>query len=183
MENQKEQIIRQILEIEYNMFQRVPTGDDEPSCRAFPDEMRMHRRSQFSVWSVETCTSYLEDLKRAEQQNVNLMTIKYARMDNLIPVYSQNPLIEKICVQYELWQKEMFERYPQTMRGARSLKGFRDYLQAELETYSGKTLELLYQDVVQHVSEKKNMSEEVYEYLVRRAGKKSLLDYEHELQG
>ena len=64
MRESKDRIVEQILEIEVQMFLRVPTGE-EPSCRAHMEDMRLHRRGQFAGWSQATCASYLEDLKRA----------------------------------------------------------------------------------------------------------------------
>src|SRR6056297_729835 len=95
MEKEKNSVLHKILDFEVDMFRRVPTGE-EPSCRAHLENMKLHRRGQFSTWSEKTCESYLEDLREAERKGINLMTIKYARMDELIPVYSDNPLIPRI---------------------------------------------------------------------------------------
>lgn len=181
MEERKNRIIHKILDIEVDMFRRVPTGE-EPSCRAHLDDMKLHRRGQFSVWSVETCESYLEDLKAAEERGENLMTIKYARMDNLIPPYSSNPLIDTIVDRYVEWQEEMIEKFPNIMRGGRDIEDFKNYLRGELETYSDRTLELLNRDTEKYKKDSRNMSIEVYDYLAGQSGYTSIEEMENNLK-
>lgn len=173
MDEKKNSLVHKILDIEVDMFRRVPTGE-EPSCRAHLENMKLHRRGQFSTWSVETCESYLEDLRRAEQKGVNLMTIKYARMDNLIPPYSDSPLIPQIVDRFVDWQKEMLRDYPNLMRGGRDIEDFSNYLRGELETYSDRTLELLRKDVESFAVAEENMSVAVYAYLAGQSGYDSL---------
>jgi len=76
--------IEKIIKLETEMFLKVPTGK-EPPCRERIDSFIIHRKSQFSVWSEKTCLSYVHDLIEAKSRKENLMTVKYARMDNLIP--------------------------------------------------------------------------------------------------
>ena len=180
MKEDRERIVEQILEIEVEMFLRVPTGE-EPSCRAHMEDMQLHRRGQFAGWSRETCASYLEDLKRAKAAGKNLMTLKYARMDNLIPPISENPRIHQIRERFLRWQKEVIERYPNIMRGARDPDDFSNYLGAELETYSDKTLELLSADVEFCRRAGGNMSLEVYRFLAGQSGYASLDEMEENL--
>ena len=179
-DERKRRIVEQILEIEVDMFLRVPTGE-EPSCRAHMEAMKTHRRGQFAAWSAATCESYLQDLERARQDGKNLMTLKYARMDKLVPPLSANPLIGQICDQYVRWQREIIDTFPNTMRGGRDIDDFTNYLTSELETYSDATLELLYNDVCEHADAGRNMSREVYEDLARQAGYDSLEKMEAQL--
>jgi hypothetical protein len=180
MRESKLRIIDQILEIEVEMFLRVPTGE-EPSCRAHMEDMKLHRHGQFAGWSRETCASYLEDLKRAKAAGKNLMTLKYARMDDLIPPLSENPRIHQIRERFLQWQKEVITGYPNTMHGARDLGDFANYLEAELETYSDETLELLSADVESCHRAGGNMSLEVYQFLARQSGYASLDEMEASL--
>lgn len=173
MSGEKESTIGRILDIEVDMFQRVPTAED-PSCRAGLDGMKLHRRGQFATWSPQTCESYLQDLRAAEERGDNLMTIKYARMDDLIPPYSENPIIDEILGHYTAWQREILRDYPNLMRGGRDMEDFAAYLRGELETYSDRTLELLKKDVEGYLSRGENMSKAVYEYLARQSGYESL---------
>ena len=177
----KNDIVNRILDVEVKMFLRVPTGE-EPACRADIENMRLHRRGQFAGWSVGTCESYLRDLVTAEASGKNLLTLKYARMDNRIPPLSESPDIPYIRDYYVDWQKLIISRYPNIMRGARDITGFSNYLISELETYSDKTLELLRLDVDACRQAGGNMSLEVYESLAGQSGYASLDDMEKSLK-
>jgi hypothetical protein len=178
----REELIYSIVEAELRMFLSVP-ADGEYSCRQQPDSFRMHRRVQFSIWSEDTLGSYMKDLRQAEKENRNLMTVKYARMDDLIPRENFNPLIDVIAdIQYR-WQMEMFASYPNLMAGARPLSeaddsalrtSFETYLKGELETYSNNTLSLLHRDLIKIVNRGENGSKLVYEALVKEMGYASL---------
>lgn len=177
MDKGKNSVVHKILDIEVDMFRRVPTGE-EPACRAHLDDMKLHRRGQFSTWSLETCRSYLQDLERAKERETNLMTIKYARIDNLIPPYSENSLINKIAETFKSWQREILDKYPNIMRGGRDIEEFTGYLRAELETYSDETLELLHRDVDKYKQKGQNMSIQVYESLAKQSGYESIDELE-----
>lgn len=176
----KEHLVEQILGIEVDMFRRVQT-DEEPSCRAFMEDMKLHRRGQFASWSTETCASYLDDLNRARTEGRNLMTLKYARMDNLIEPCSTNPLIGEIRDRYVTWQHEVHREYPNTMRRGRDLQDFANYLGCELETYSDATLQLLWNDVEKATGSGRNLAREVYESLARQSGYRTLEEMERAL--
>lgn len=168
-------ILEKILAAELDSFRSVPTcGPNQ--CLEHPQAFKLHRKAQFSIFSTLTLQSYLEDLKRARKHNQNLMTYKYARMDNLIPRANDSRLVAKVAGIMIAWQLQLEAKYPQIMKRARpviSEKGnsyetsFETYLKAELETYSEQTLDLLYQDLSKLKAEGKNGSEEVYRYLVK----------------
>ena len=180
------ELIYRIVEAELRMFLSVP-ADGEYSCRQHPDSFRMHRRVQFSIWSEDTLESYMNDLKHAEKENRNLMTVKYARMDDLIPRENFNPLIDTIADIQFRWQMDMFASYPNLMAGARPLSetddsalktSFETYLKGELETYSNNTLSLLHRDLIKLVNSGKNGSKLVYTALVNEMGYTSLEEAE-----
>ena len=112
-----------------------------------------------------------------------LMTLKYARMEGIIPPLNENPRIDEIVAIQVEWQIQMTEKYPNLMARARPVKddaygatSFATYLKGELETYSDSTLELLYRDNLNWKSEKKNMTEAIYYETVKRLGYKTLED-------
>jgi len=184
--NEERELLDKIVEHELDMFLSVP-ADGEYSCRQHPESFRLHRRAQFSVWSRETLASYLRDLLRAEAEGTNLMTIKYARMGNIIPRFNNNPLIEAILAIQRRWQREMLARYPRLMRGARPLNSqedsdsttsFETYLRGELESYSDDTLLLLHRDMQNLDSRGLNGSELVYGHLVKEMGYSSIEEAE-----
>ena len=139
------------------------------------------------VWSEEALGSYLDDLKEAEKKGRNFMTEKYARMDNLIPRLKENSLIDKIVEIECAWHKEILEKYPNAMGGARptsspqdtpSITSFETYLRGELETYSDRTLSLLYKDVKEKWETGKNRAMDTSRYMVEQLGYDSLEDAE-----
>lgn len=182
MKSKNNDIINEIVECELIMFLSVPAEGD-PACRESPDNFRMHRSAQFSSWSEDTLSSYLKDLETAEIKGRNLMTYKYARMDELIPSENNNPLIESIISAQISWQKQIIEEYPKLMQNGRGLTddddsvlevSFERYLRAELESYSERTLELLSADVNVYIKDGVNMSERIYLNLVRNYGLETL---------
>ena len=186
--SEKEKLIEEILELELNMFLNVRSRYPA-SCQENPDGFRFHRRTQFSVWSEETLQSYLDDLLRANEQGHNLMTLKYARMENLIPPLNANPLID-VIVQMQLEaQREMSSCYPNILGQGRPLEddtpeatSFKTYLRGELETYSDRTLRLLQRDI-QHIKDKgENWAGQYYTHLARNLGYKSLDELEETMR-
>jgi hypothetical protein len=185
----KNRTIEEILDIELAMFLSV-NSEQTSGCQDHPESFKLHRRVQFSVWSFDTLASYLEDLRRAEASGKNLMRQKYARMQGLIPQENTNPLIDAIVRIKIDWQEEMFRKYPALMRGARPLTdadedaamtSFETYARGELETYSDRTLERLHADMVAKLERGINVSEDVYEFLVKESGYASLQEAELKL--
>ena len=175
--------------MEKRMFMAVKSVDDAP-CQKDIESFIVHRSAQFSAWTKEVLLSYLHDLELASQQGINFMTLKYARMDNMITVLNENPLIGKILEISKIWQQEIIVQYPGIMKGARPLEtehssgnvSYLNYLKAELETYSDRTLELLYNLIQSKLEKKLNMSGEVYQYLVVQMGYKNISEAETRLQ-
>ncbi len=184
--DENESLINRILKRELNMFLTVPTLQ-RASCQEDPEMFKVVRGSQFITWSGETLDSYLQDLKSAKKNNINLMTQKYARMGNLIDKIKENPVMDEI-VEIEIeWQKEMFEKFPCLMGGARALRSsedtpsatsFETYLRGELETYSDMTLIFLLKDVKGYSEKNENMMIKTHLHMVKQLGYASLEDAE-----
>jgi hypothetical protein len=164
-----------ILAAELEMFQTVATYGVN-RCLEHPEEFKLHRKAQFSIFSKDTLKSYLNDIIQAQEADINLMTMKYARMDNLILRFNKSPLVDKVAGIMIDWQLELVEKYPDLMqrtrpieseKDARSQTSFETYLKAELETYSENTLFLLHRDLKKLLAEGKNGSEEIYRYLIK----------------
>lgn len=179
---EKNAIIEQILEIELAMFLGVPTAH-RYSCQEDPESFRIHRKAQFAAWSAPTLESYLMDLLRAGEEKRNLVAVKYARMDDLLPRENFSPLIGTIVELALEGQKRFVADYPCLMRGGRplgteedspGLTSFETYLRGELETYSDKTLELLYGDMLELRNSGSSLSEATYRNLARQWGFESL---------
>jgi len=171
--NRKE-LLDNIIKLELDMFERVRTS--EPSlCKERPETFRVMRRMTHSVLSTETLESYLGDLQKAESEGRNLLTEKYARMDNRIPPLKSNPIIDNIVEIEARWMEELSQKYPRTFkRGA----GFKIYLSSELETYSDETLKLYSRDVSRSEKGGRNLAEERYTKLAKQIGYGSIDELE-----
>jgi len=187
---EKEKLISQILEIELDMFVSVRSRYPV-ACQEDPEGFRVMRSAQFVAWSEETLQSYLSDLKKAVDGGRNLMTLKYARMENLIPPLHENPQIDNMLNEIVgvqmAWQKEMFAKYPALMSRGRPLTdsekqaadtSFKTYLRCELETYSLMTLTHHFRDIMVKRSADENMTEEIYVHMVSELGYSDLEEAE-----
>jgi hypothetical protein len=185
----KRQLIGQVVERELAMFQSV-RARTPVSCQQDPDGFRLMRSAQFSVWSEDTLVAYGNDLDRADAEGRNLMTLKYARMERIIPELHDDLLVKNLIdqiVKIQLaWQAEMNEKYPHLMRRGRpqtdqpesEATSFAAYLRGELETYSSETLASMYRDLSFAESSGRNLSESIYASMVQQLGYDSIEEAE-----
>lgn len=129
--------------------------------------------------------SYLSCLQEAKAAGKNLMTLKYARMENLIPPPNPEvlPLIDRIAEIALEWQVGFSQKFPyieqarpvyRWQEGMSGVTSSETYLRGELETYSLKTLESYFRDVLEKKSKGLNGVELVYENNVKGLGYESL---------
>lgn len=189
----KSEIIERVLDKELKMFTSVK-ADQPVSCQDDADGFKVFRSAQFQAWSEGTLVSYLNDLEKAESEGLNLMTMKYARMERKIPPIHENPQViqmigEMVAIQAG-WQKEMIQKYPSVMARGRpidelsntaAMTSFKNYLSCELETYSQMTLTHLFRDIMNCYSKGDNMSVMIYETMVKNLGYESLVAAEEEI--
>ncbi len=194
---QKEELINQIVEREWRMFQGVENIGGRASCQDDFTTFEIMRSSQASSWSEATLESYLQDLDEAEEAGRNLLSEKYARMmsstspleyrqiERLVPPLDAEvpPLIEKIVQIVLEWEDELSARYPYLVHRGRPVRSAQDssfgasletYLRGELATYSHRTLKLHHEHLLKQKSQKINGSAIVLENQVRHYGYKSL---------
>ncbi len=168
-------LLDRIIEIELDMFMRVRTS--EPSaCQERPETFRIMREMNHFFYSNEMLQSYLEDLESALASGRNLLTEKYARMDDLIPPLKSNPLITEIVKIEKEWMNDLQTRYPLTFKNP--VERFGNYLSSELETYSDRSLELLFRDLIKAKEDGVNLAEERYSHLFKRIGYGSISEVE-----
>lgn len=184
-------LIENILTLEWEMFQTVPT-DHRYSCQEDQKTFQLHRRAQFAAWSVPTLESYQLDLQLARSAGRNLMAIKYARMDDQLPRENFSSRIEAIVDLVAQGQKQFIAKYPGLMRGGRPIDdsagdpdrvSFTTYLRGELETYSETTLGLLLADIRALQKMESSLSEVIYTYLAKQWGFDSIDALEKRLAG
>jgi len=171
IESDKWTLIEKIIATEQEMFLKV-NAREHSACQEQPGTFKLMRWMSHSVLSRTTLASYLEDLDSAHEEERNLMTEKYARMENLIPPLQNNPLIDEIAAVELQWMQAFSKKYPHIIRD--NPADFERYLRCEYETYSGNTLHLLYKDIQTALSRKLNLVELRYKNLFKRMGYSSL---------
>lgn len=174
----REELLQEIVAIELRMFLTVHTLGST-ACQEQPETFKVVRKAGFYVLSNETLESYLSDLQEAMEENRNLVELKYARIDNLIPPLSNNLVIDRIVEVEGCWLKELEQKYPSTFRGRADFAAG-VYLRSELETYSERTLELYFKDICKALEEGRNLTAERYTYLFKQLGYESIEDMEQE---
>lgn len=197
----KEELVNTISDIEWKMFQDVPNIGGKAACQEDQRTFKIMRQSQSASWSTEMLESYLDDLTLVEQNGKNLITEKYARMmESTSPAefarirHTLPPLspaavtliddIMKIILQ---WEEELLKKYPHILGTGRPIYRSGDtpfetsletYLRSELATYSLKTLERYYENILRQNSEGDNAAAVTLEYTVKQYGYKSLEEAE-----
>lgn len=193
----KQELITEIIAIEWDMFNHTQNQGGRASCQEDPHTFEIMRRSQAESWSRATLESYFQDLKEARVSGRNLIAEKYARMmeytvpseyakiQHLLPALEPevHDLVEQI-IQYNLnWTKELAERYPYVAKNGRPLSSQQDttfvtsletYSRGELSTYSVKTLKHYLEDVLTYTANKINMAEIILAETAKRYGYQSL---------
>ena len=171
----QKKLLKKIVNIELGMFQKIRTI--EPSlCQDLPETFEIMREMNHSALSLESLKSYLNDLKLALSKKRNLLTEKYARMNNTIPPLNKNPIIKKIVLIEADWMGQLSQKYPTSIKYR--AKHFTNYLSCELETYSDDTLGLYYNDILCAKRENRNLAEERFTYLFSKLGYKSIQEAE-----
>ena len=162
----EQDVVREILDLEWEMFQEVRGLDGPAPCQQDRRTFEIMRSSQLLSWDQEAAESYLDDLRRARAGDRNLMTEKYARMMEstspcecrgigaILPALDEptGRLVERLAGQSVRWMEEAAAKYPHVCGRGRPIRAsedsrfttsFETYNRAELATYSRKTLELL----------------------------------------
>lgn len=129
------------------------------------------RRMSHSVLSIDTLQSYFQDLIIAVALGRNLVTEKYARMDNLLPPLPRNKVIEDIIHIESKWLQSLHKKYPLTIRFDEK---FTKYASGELTTYSQPTLKLYQRDIIDAYNKGINLVEQRYLILYQSMGFKNL---------
>ena len=142
----EQSLIDSIIELELEMFLAVKNAGGTASCQEREGSFKAMRWMVHSVFPAAYLESYLSDLRLAKDKGLNLMTIKYGRMDGQIERYNESPLIDDIVEAECAWMRELRQSSPQDFRST-DTEHFRRYLSSELETLSDRTL-AIYKRVV-----------------------------------
>lgn len=200
--SETEQLIFEIAQTEWELFQNVQNTGGRASCQNDPDTFFKMRMSQWMVYSKETLESYMDDLKSSMAQGRNLIFEKYGFMmettypeefeeikGHLPKVSSDSQkMIDEMAKIHVKWDKEFYEKYPNIRKEGRVFKSSEDsayngsssesYLKGEYKTYSPKTVKLIYEQVKQAEAAGENLLERIIENEVKFYGYQSLEDAE-----
>lgn len=158
------EIIDEIINLEWEMFQKVENIGGRASCQNDYETFFIMRFSQYGSWDQKMIEAYLDFVKSCQRSGRNLVSEKYARMmkytnpeyyekelSAYLPEvsYAQRIFIDEIVLQMIIWEKAFSDKYPKLSAASRPIsseedsKGFTSmetYARGELETYP---LELL----------------------------------------
>lgn len=159
----KATLITRIVDLEWQLFQRVQGIDGPASCQQDRKTFEVMRTGQAISWSIPALESYLEDLESAQTNGRNLLVEKYARMmaftapqayaefDDRLPRLTPEveAMIDEVTETVLAWEELLQEAYPHILKRGRPLHNsadgpgvtsFETYLRGELATYSQRTL-------------------------------------------
>lgn len=197
----KENIIRQILEREWDFFQRVNHTEGRADCQDNYEEFVTMRESQWCVLPLTVLRSYLDDLIIAFHNDRNPLMEKYTRMmeysapdefheiSGFLPEISseKKKMVKEVLRIYLKWEKEVMGKYPKLAGRGRPLYSIDDtpnftsietYLRGELLSYSLKTVELYLEYINECSTKGINLAERNLEEIIRKKGYKSLEEAE-----
>lgn len=199
MDPEKKMLIDEIVALEWDMFSSVNNIGGRSACQDQQDTFEIMRRCNLLTWPVEALNSYRADLYTALEQGRNLMTEKYARMMEstspdeyaqiarfLPPVSDEALRLTDRAVEILVpWEETLREQYPFIAARGRNLSedagpgtntSFATYLAAELKTYSVDTLQAYVANLEEALVAGENLSQQVYENMVRMYGYEDLAE-------
>ncbi|MGN0131102.1 MAG: DUF4125 family protein [Lachnospiraceae bacterium] len=200
--NEKEQLVFDIAQAEWDLFQLVQNTGGRASCQNDSDTFFKMRMSQWMVFSMETLQSYMDDLQSAADEGRNLIFEKYgymmettypeefAEIKKHLPAVSKEAeqMIDEIAAVHIRWDREVYEKYPHIRENGRVFRTGEDnvfngsssesYLRGEYKTYSLKTLQMIYDQITAADRKGENLLEKIVENEVKFYGYQSLQEAE-----
>ncbi len=202
-ETPKDQLINQIIETEWEMFDQVHNAGGRAGCQDDEWTFYVMRYSLHHAFSSDMLSSYKQDLSQALQEGRNLLTEKYAYMmeftepdyfdqnlKNYLPPISPEKaeLVDRIANLLIRYEQEFERAYPAFSKRGRPLTGtngqdvsFHIYTIGELKTYSVRTLLLYLQDVQRSAQASENLSFAIHRMTAQFYGYKNLDEAEAKL--
>lgn len=177
-------IMEEIIKREWHDFSTAKNEGGRAACQDDWDTFSIMRQSQYLTWPEPLLESWLNDLTAAQQNGWNVMTEKYARMEEstapdryerikrLLPVRSDmhRAITEQIVQIQVSWMEEFAAEYPKMAGRARNIHtgddtmfatSYETYLRAELGTYSDATLKLYGRFVVDLYRRGENLAKQI----------------------
>ena len=195
-----EQIIKEILDLEWDMMGRMENNENREEERPLFESMRV---AQFATWPESLLQSYLDDLRAAQETGRNLQEEKfvrmlkntepeeYERMKGKLPELSAEitDAVREIWALMEKLNREFAQKYPVLGMSGRPLTAdletdipsIETYQCSEMMTYSLKTLGMFMDFLRSDTEEGGNLVERIQANTITQVGFKSLEDAERDL--
>lgn len=170
-------LLAEVIERELAMFQHVNSRGGRAECQDMPESFRLMREVTHAVLSDAFLESYLQDLRRADQDGRNFMTEKYAVMEGQLAPFNPDPRIPEIADTEAGWRETVAAAFPHTVEQD-DHEDFRRYLRAELQTYSPGTIGAYAACLDAARREGRNLARERYDFLMGKLGFGSLAERE-----
>ncbi|MCR5503113.1 MAG: DUF4125 family protein [Lachnospiraceae bacterium] len=200
----KEELIDTLIRLEWNAFDKTVNEGGRASCQDDWDTFLAMRKSQYLTWTEEMLLSYIDDFNAANARGWNLITEKYARMEestapseyakikDSLPVIppEKKAIIEEITAIQTGMMEEFAAKYPKAAMETRVIHTSEDteydtsyetYLRGEISTYSDRTLLLYGRFLAGIAKEGKNLAEMIIGNSALLYGYRSLEDMESKL--
>lgn len=198
-------LIENIINLEWDMFQRVKNIGGRASCQDDYKTFTIMRRSQYENWTDEMLLCYYTYAASCEESGRNLLTEKYGRMmeytdphyyyehvaDHLPYVSEKNyRLIDEIVEIMVGWGKELARQYPKLSSTGRPVSADGDsagctsqetYERGELATYPTELLELYAAYLKQLKAQGRSLALMIQETMVRLYGYQTIDEAEASL--
>ena len=195
---EKEKLIDEILEKEWNYFSNLNNIGGRADCQDNREDFIIMRKAQWLTFNEETLLSYLEDLNSKNnplfQKYGQMMKYnspkEYEKIKNLLeqPSSQKLDLVEKIMEVYMKWEEEFFKAYPIFSSMGRPLYSKQDddedtsietYLRGELLSYSEKTLALYLKYILEMKNKNINLAIKNMDNLASMQGFENSQDVEN----
>ena len=164
-------IVDLIIDIEKEWFVAIKAENSD--CQENPEAFSSMRKMFFTPLSINTLKEYLDHISYMQKIGRNLMIEKYSIMNGRLNVRSYNNLIDEIVSREKNWFIEMKEKFP-ALFSSQPIEYFENYLKSELITYSDKTVENYWNDVLNAINDNRNFAKERQEFLVKFLGYNSI---------
>ncbi|MBR2190026.1 MAG: DUF4125 family protein, partial [Eubacterium sp.] len=177
----KDQIIDEIVKLEFEAFDKVQNKDGRASCQDDWPTFSVMRKSQYMTWTDEMLKALLNLWKENKAKGWNMITEKYARMmestspeeyrelEPNLPVKDEKTkaIVDQIVSIQVGWMEEFAREYPKLAENARDITATSDnmyntsyetYLRGELLTYSNELIKMYGEFIVKLFHEGKNLA-------------------------